>query len=329
MTDSKSVLVCAECTDNGLAGTATELLGSGRQLADALGQPLACMLPKDISGTAGDAIARGADRVYVLDPAVNDADDVAGYLAGALAAVESSSPSLVLIGHTPLGRQLGPRLAFRLGVGVATDCIDVRIEDSGNIVLTKPVYGGNALADFTATAEPQIATIRPKAMSPIDPDASRTGEVVSLPHAAGSSPAQVLEKVREEVTGVKLDEAAVVVSGGRGIGGPEPFETLLKDLADVFHGAVGASRPPCDTGWAPENMHIGLTGKIVAPDIYIAVAISGASQHMAGCSGAKTIIAVNKDPEANIFREARYGVAGKFQDVLPAFTAKLRELLAE
>jgi electron transfer flavoprotein alpha subunit len=329
MTDSKCVLVYAECTDDGLAGTATELLGSGRQIADALGQPLACVLPKDASGTtAKDAIARGADRVYVLEPPVNDADDVAGHVAGAIAAVETSSPSLVLISHTPLGRQLGPRLGFKLGAGVATDCIDVRV-DAGTIVLTKPVYGGNALADFSATAEPQVATIRPKAMSPMDPDASRTGEVIALPRPPASSPVQVFEKIQEEVTGIKLEDAHVIVSGGRGSGGPEPFDTIFKELADLLHGAVGASRPPCDTGWAPENMHIGLTGKIVAPDLYIAIAISGASQHMAGCSGSKTIVAINKDAEANIFREARYGVVGKFEDVVPAFTAKLRELLAE
>ncbi|MFW6055897.1 MAG: electron transfer flavoprotein subunit alpha/FixB family protein [Chloroflexota bacterium] len=329
MTDSKCVLVYAECTDDGLTGTATELLGSGRQLADGLGQPLWCVLPRDASGTAAtDAIARGADGVYVLDPTVDDADDVSAHLEGALAAVEEATPSILLIGHTALGRQLGPRLGFRLGTGVATDCIDIRIDESGSIVLTKPVYGGNALADFTATVEPQIATVRPKAMSPIEPDSSRKGDVIPLAHAAGTTPVEVIEKVREEVAGVKLEEAPVIVSGGRGTGGPEPFDTVLKELADILHGAVGASRPPCDTGWAPETMHIGLTGKIVAPDIYIAVAISGASQHMAGCSGAKTIVAINKDPEANIFREAQYGVVGRYQDVLPAFTSKLRELLA-
>ncbi len=330
MTDSKCVLVYAECTGDGLTGTATELLGSGRQLAGGLGQSLACVLPHDASGTtATQAITRGADRVYVLEPPIDDAEDVNAHLEGALAAIEEGKPSVVLIGHTALGRQLGPRLGFRLGSGVATDCIDIRLEESGSIVLTKPVYGGNALADFTATTEPQIATVRPKAMSPADPDPSRKGDVVPLAYAAGTTPIEVIDKVREEVAGVKLEEAPVVVSGGRGTGGPEPFDTVLKELADALHGAVGASRPPCDTGWAPETMHIGLTGKIVAPDIYIAVAISGASQHMAGCSGAKTIIAINKDAEANIFREAQYGVVGRYQDVLPAFTSKLRQLLAE
>ena len=139
---------------------------------------------------------------------------------------------------------------------------------------------------------------------------------------------KIIEKVKEEVTGIKLEDAPVIVSGGRGIGSPEPFKTTLKELADVLHGAVGASRPPADNGWVPEAVHVGLTGKIVAPEVYVAVAISGASQHVAGCSGSKTIVAVNKDPEANIFREADFGVVGRYEEVVPAFTAKLKELLA-
>jgi electron transfer flavoprotein alpha subunit len=139
---------------------------------------------------------------------------------------------------------------------------------------------------------------------------------------------RILETVKEEAAGIKLEDAPVIVCGGRGMGGPEPFKTTLKELADLLHGAVGASRPPADNGWVPEALHIGLTGKIVAPDIYIAIAVSGASQHTAGCSGSKHIIAINKDPEANIFREAEFGVVGKYEEVVPALTTKLRELLA-
>ncbi|GAH99442.1 unnamed protein product [marine sediment metagenome] len=161
-------------------------------------------------------------------------------------------------------------------------------------------------------------------------DDSRKGEVIPTKVEIDMSQVRtkVTEKVKEEVTGVKLEDAPVIVSGGRGIGGPEPFKTTLKELADVLHGAVGASRPPADNGWVPEALHVGLTGKIVAPDIYIAIAISGASQHIAGCSGSKNIIAINKDPEANIFREAKFGVVGRYEEVIPAFTKKLRELLA-
>jgi electron transfer flavoprotein alpha subunit len=167
-------------------------------------------------------------------------------------------------------------------------------------------------------------------MSPIERDDSRTGEVIlTKPEIDTSTIAtRIVERVKEEVTGVKLEDAPVIVSGGRGIGGAEPFKTTLRELADVLHGAVGASRPPADNGWVPEALHIGLTGKIVAPDIYITVAISGASQHIAGCSGSKTMIAINKDPEANIFRESKFGVVGRYEEVVPAFTKKLKELLA-
>jgi electron transfer flavoprotein alpha subunit len=176
---------------------------------------------------------------------------------------------------------------------------------------------------------PQIATVRPKAVSASEPDSGRTGQTTPLKVEVSAPSLKVVDRVQQVVEGVKLEDAAVVVSGGRGTAGPAPFAGLLKDLADALHGAVGASRPPCDNGWAPESMHIGLTGKIVAPDLYIAVAISGASQHMAGCSGSRTIVAINKDAEANIFREATFGVVGRFEDVLPAFTAKVRQLIAD
>jgi electron transfer flavoprotein alpha subunit len=175
-----------------------------------------------------------------------------------------------------------------------------------------------------------MVTVRTKAMSPLERNASRKGEVISTKIDIDTSKVRtkVLETVKEEAVGIKLEDAPVIVSGGRGMGGPQPFQTTLKALADLLHGAVGASRPPADNGWVPEHLHIGLTGKIVAPDIYIAVAISGASQHTAGCSGSKHIIAINKDPEANIFREAEFGVVGKYEDVVPAFTSKLKQLLA-
>ncbi len=182
---------------------------------------------------------------------------------------------------------------------------------------------------FTSEAMPQIVTVRSKAMSQLEHDASRTGEVVPTKISLDATKvrSKILESIKEEVAGIKIEDAPVVVSGGRGIGGPEPFTTTLKELADLLHGAVAASRPPADNGWVPEATHVGLTGKIVAPEIYIAIAISGASQHVAGCSGSKHLIAINKDPEANIFKEAEFGVVGKYEEVLPPFIQKLKELL--
>ncbi|MDP2953931.1 MAG: electron transfer flavoprotein subunit alpha/FixB family protein, partial [Chloroflexota bacterium] len=173
----------------------------------------------------------------------------------------------------------------------------------------------------------QMATVRAKSMEPLAKDPSRQGE--TIPIKVDLKPAQIrtrlVKRVKEEVAGIKLEEARVIVAGGRGMAGAEGFKQL-DALAKLFKGAVGASRPPVDNNWIPSSQQVGLTGKIVTPEVYIAVAISGSSQHMAGCSGAKTIVAVNKDPEANIFKEARFGVVGDWKQVLPAFIEKVKEL---
>ena len=237
----------------------------------------------------------------------------------------------MLIGQTSVGRDLAPGLAFRLDTTATMDCIELAVDpDSKRLLRTKPVYGGNALAVYTSELNPQIATVRTKTMAPLAPDTSRKGEVVNIEAGldTGAVRTRVVEKVKQEVEGISLEAADVVISGGRGIGSAEGFKQL-EELAGGLKGAVGASRPPCDNDWVPDVRQVGLTGKIVAPDLYIAVAISGSSQHMAGCSGCKNIVAINKDPEANIFREARFGVVGDWKKVLPALTEKVRELLAE
>jgi len=210
------------------------------------------------------------------------------------------------------------------------DCTELAIDPSSKLLLqTKPVYGGNAQAVFTCESYPQIATVRTKAMSPLEPNASKQGEVITV--EAGLDPSairtKVLEKVPEGVEGIKLEDAPVIVAGGRGIGGADGFKEL-EDLAKALKGAVGASRPPCDNGWVAAGLQIGLTGKIVAPDLYIAVALSGSSQHMTGISGSKHIVAINKDAEANIFRIAQYGIVGDWKKVFPAFASKLKEITA-
>jgi len=331
MDNYSGVMVYGEIAGAKLASTTCELLECGRRLSKELGQQLSCILAGDIPESAiSEAASRGAATIFTAELGGRSILDSEAHIAVAAAAVQASTPSVVLLGHTPLGREIGPRLAFRLGTAVTTDCIDLKLDSaSGKVVMTKPVYGGNALVELVSDTVPQIATVRPKAMSAGEPESGRKASVTALTVAIAPALVTVKDRIQEEVVGVKLEDAPVVVSGGRGTGGPVPFTTVLKDLADVLHGAVGASRPACDNGWAPEAMHIGLTGKIVAPELYIAVAISGASQHMAGCSGSKTIVAVNKDAEANIFREATYGVVGRFEDVVPAFTAKLRELLAD
>jgi electron transfer flavoprotein alpha subunit len=333
MAEYKGVIVYGELIEGKLPSITTELLGCGRSLANELNEDLSCVLAGDAVGEAPkEAIAFGADRVYTVeDPLLKEYQGDA-HIQVAEKLARETSPRIILMGQTSIGRDLAPRLAFRLKTGLSTDCIDLSIGPETKLLQqTKPVYGGNAQAIFTCDTMPQIVTIRAKAMSPIERDGSRKGEVIPTKVEIDTSAigTKIVEKVKEEVAGIKLEDAPVIVSGGRGIGGPEPFKTTLKQLADLLHGAVGATRPPADHGWVPEAMHIGLTGKIVAPDLYIAIGMSGASQHIAGCSGSKTIIAINKDPEANIFREAKFGVIGRYEEVVPAFTQKLKDLLAK
>ncbi|MGD2065142.1 MAG: electron transfer flavoprotein subunit alpha/FixB family protein [Dehalococcoidia bacterium] len=332
MAEYKGILVCGELVGGKLASITTELLGCGRKLADELKEDLSCLLASDSVGEASkEAIDFGADKVYTVEHAAVKEYQADSYIQVAEKLIKDTSPRVILMGQTSMGRDLAPRLAFRLGTSLTTDCLDLSLDaDTKVLVQTRPVYGGNAQAIFTSEVMPQMATVRVKAMSPLERDDSRKGEVIPTKIDIDTSKVRtrILETVKEEAVGIKLEDAPVIVSGGRGMGGPEPFQTTLKELADLLHGAVGASRPPADNGWVPEALHIGLTGKIVAPDIYIAVAISGASQHTAGCTGSKHIIAINKDPEANIFREAELGVVGKYEDVVPALTNKLKELLA-
>jgi electron transfer flavoprotein alpha subunit len=332
MAEYKGILVCGELVDGKLASITTELLGCGRKLADDLKEDLSCLLASDSVGEASkEAIAFGADKIYTVEHPTLKEYQADSYIQIAEKLAKDISPRVILMGQTSMGRDLAPRLAFRLGTSLTTDCLDLSIDlETKLLVQTRPVYGGTAQAIFTSESMPQMATVRTKAMSPLERDDSRKGEVIPTKIDIDTSKvrAKILETVMEEAVGIKLEDAPVIVSGGRGMGGPEPFQTTLKELADLLHGAVGASRPPADNGWVPETLHIGLTGKIVAPDIYIAIAISGASQHTAGCTGSKHIIAINKDPEANIFREAEFGVVGKYEEVVPALTNKLKELLA-
>ncbi|MFC2066669.1 electron transfer flavoprotein subunit alpha/FixB family protein [Chloroflexota bacterium] len=331
MAEYKGVMVYCEVAEGKLASIATEGLGCGRKLAGDLGQELcAALVGSGVSGLAQEAIASGADKVYVVDDPLLKDYQADSYVTVMEKIVKQVMPQILILGQTTTGRDLAPRLAFRLEAAATLDCTELAIDpDSKRLLQTKPVYGGNARAIFTSESDPQIATIRTKAMTPLEPDASRQGEIINID--AGLEPAairtKVLDKVVEEVEGIKLEDAEVVIAGGRGIGDAEGFKQL-EELAKLMKGAVGATRPPCDNGWLPDTLQIGLTGKIVAPELYIAIALSGSSQHMSGCSGSKNIVAINKDSEANIFREARFGVVGDWKKVLPAFTDKVKALLA-
>ena len=332
MAEAQGVLVLGDSADNELSSISKELLAAGRKLADDLGEELAIGLLGDtLDQPSQQAISHGADKVYAVNHPNLAEYQVELYLSAMEALAKDISPRVVLIGRTNQGRELAPRLAFRLGVGLAQDCLEVSVDSaSKTLFANRPVYGGNAVAVVSCNYTPQVAAIRPKVYEPLEPDASRQGQVVSFPVELDLAQARsrVVNVVAEESEGIKLEEARIVVSGGRGLGGPEPFQDL-EQLAKALGGAVGASRAAVDSGWVPSSYQVGLTGKTITPEVYITVAISGASQHMAGCSGAKVIVAINKDAEANIFKEARYGVVGDWQEIVPAFTEAVRELVQD
>jgi len=331
MANESGVLVIAEVAEGGsLAGISLELLGAARRLADKLGQPVqAALLGQGVEGLASQLVAGGADKVYLVDDPLLAEYQGDAFVPAAEKVCREANPAVVLLGQTLVGRDLAPRLAARLDTAVAMDCLDLAVAE-GRLVMTRAAYGGNANAQYTCKRLPQMATVRVKSQEPLPPDSSRQGEVVKVAAGLDASAirTKIIDRRKEKAEGVRLEDAEVVVAGGRGMGGPEGFQ-VLEELAGLMGGAVGASRAACDLGWYPVPQQIGLTGKVVSPALYIAVAISGASQHMAGVSGAKSIVAINKDPEANIFRFSRFGIVGDWRAVLPSFLDKVRELKAQ
>ncbi len=326
------VLIIGEVTAEGESASITgELIAAARPLADALGAEVVAALPGANSRqAAATAIALGADRAYAVeDPLLDDVSAFDAHVAAAQRVVEEVRPGVVLMGRTLTGRDVAPRLAFRLGTCAANDCVEVRLDDDQRLAALRPVFGGSAMAWVRCLGEVAVATVRARVYEPLEADASRQGEVVVLHPGldSGVVRSRLVERVKEEQTeGIRLEDARIVVSGGRGLGGPEPF-AHLEEMARLLGAAVGASRAACDAGWVPATLQVGLTGKTVAPDLYITVGISGASQHMAGCSASKNIVSINKDGDANIFKEARFGAVGDWKNIVPAFIEQLRELV--
>ena len=330
--DNKGILLCGEVTEGKLAPITLELLGIGRKLAGQSGEELSILLMgSGIGGLGQEAIAFGADKVYIADDPLleNYNSDVCTMVAANLC--QKILPSIVLLGQTDIGLDLAPRLAGRLGGGLSMDCIELAIDSETKLLVqTRPVFGGNALATMISkTARPQMATIRSGSMAPADRDDSRQGEVIDVATTVDPSmvKVKVIERVKEEVEGIRLEDAEVVVCGGRGIGSKENFEAIW-ELARILSGTAGGTRAACEGEWLPMTLQIGQTGKIVSPKLYIAVALSGAMQHVAGCSGSKCIVAINKDPEANIFKIAHYGIVSDYKEVLPSLIETLKQLLA-
>jgi len=319
------VLVIGEATDDGqLHPVVGELIGAGA----ALGGPVTvALLGTGIGGLGEKAGAYGAQKVIVVDDPILDGlqSDATTPVAERLA--KEVDPAVILIGQTMMGRDLGPRLAQRLNTAVAMDCVALS-KDGDKFVAERPCYGGAARARYTMTGSPSIATVRVKAIEAPAPSAS-SAEIVQQPAGIDASAVRtkVTNRRKEESEGVRLEDAKVVVSGGRGLGGPEGFQPL-EELAKLLGGAVGASRAVCDLGWYPVATQVGLTGKVVTPDLYIAVGISGASQHMAGISSVKNIASINKDADASIFKASRWAVVGDWKEFVPAFIEEVKKVQA-
>lgn len=331
MAEYKGVLIVGEVEDKATSITTRELLGVGRKLADELGEELsALILGNELDNIGREAIAFGSDKVYIVnDPLLADYHSDA-YTPVVARVCQQVTPSILLLGQTSMGRDLAPRLATRLGGALAMDCVELGINpETRLLVQTRSVYGGNANAVMVSkSARLQIATIRPKSMPQLEADDSRQGEIITMEAGIDASVMRyrVVERIKEEAVGIKLEDAEVVVAGGRGIGSKENFN-IVWELANLLNAAVGATRTPCEEGWVPSSLQIGQTGKVIAPNLYIAVAISGAAQHIVSCLGSKNIVAINRDPEASIFKVANYGVVGDYKEVLPAFIQKCREFL--
>ncbi len=321
------VLVIAEAAGEQLAATTAELMGEGARLAKELGGgPVTVLLAgKNVQGLASTLGQLGVEKVLVADSQSPTPPSPVWLLAAAELAVKQVQPDAILLTHAGGARDLGPSLAYRLGSGVVTDSTALRVE-GGELVITKPVFGGSAIAEFSISGTPKVVTLRPRAFETDAPPTAREAQVEALSVPDSDSGVEVLEEIREQATtGPRLKDAKVIVSGGRGLGGPENWH-FVEELAQLLGGAVGATRAVTDAGWVPPSHQVGLTGATVAPDLYITIGISGAVQHIAGISGARNVVAINRDADANIFKYARYGVVGDWKQILPAFTQRLKEL---
>jgi len=317
------VLVVVELVREKPSSLSLELLGLARRLVAGTGGKVYSLVFDGDSALQAELIARGTDKVFIVDePRATDYDsDI--WTACTAAAVGQAKPSVVLAGHTTKGMDLAPRLAFRLNSAAAMGCVSIET-DAGVIRFTRPCYGGNLRESVAIRTVPAVATVRGGSYEAAANDPLRRGEVAALDASTQASRLRVVERRQETGGAVRLEDARVVVAGGRGLNGPEGFE-VLDALARVLGGVLGASRVPCDLGWCPHSMQIGLTGKTVTPDLYIAVGISGAGHHMAGCGGARNIVAINTDPDAAIFREARFGIIGDFRKIVPALVEEIRK----
>ena len=321
---ARKVLVLGETRDGSLRNVSFEAIAAGKTVAEG-GEVVAVLVGDGVASLANELVSYGANRVVTVEHANLKTYTSDGYSQALMAVIDVEKPEGLVFGHTALGKDLSPKIASKLSAGLVSDATSVE-EVGGNIVFTRPIYSGKAFEKKIVTSEIIFATIRPNNIAVLEKDEARTGEVSSLDVDVKDLRTIIKEVVRKATEGVDLSEAKVVVAGGRGVKSEEGFEPL-KELADVLGAAVGASRGACDADYCDYSLQIGQTGKVVTPDLYIACGISGAIQHLAGMSNSKIIVAINKDPEANIFKVADYGIVGDLFEVVPMLTEEFKKLL--
>jgi len=322
-----NVLIIAEQRKGQFRKAAYEVATAGRKVADDLGGDVtALVFGKDVSGMATELGAYGVDKVLVAENDLFDNYTPEGFVKVILETIAQLDPEVVLFGATSQGKDLAPRVASKLGVGLASDCTGLQV-DGGKLIAKRPVYAGKAFIQLAFKANPQMASLRPKAFTAEVKEEGKTAPVEKVSVSVDASELKTKVKEFQETGGgkVELTEADIIVSGGRGMKGPENFK-MLEELADLLGGAVGASRAAVDAGWRPHSDQVGQTGKTVSPNLYIAVGISGAIQHLAGMGSSKVIVAINKDPEAPIFQKADYGVVADLFDVVPKLIEEVKKL---
>ena len=324
---AKGVWIVAEQREGALRKVSFELASTARKLADQLGEEVgAVLLGSGVEAMAAELGKYGVDKVFVADNPALEPYTTDAHAAAVAKAVKDNDPSILLLGASTQGKDLSARLVGKLATGMATDCTDVKIAD-GKLLAIRPMYAGKCFGEVVVTGTPQMASLRPNVFTIVEN--AKAGAVVKFDPAldAAQLKTKVLEVQKEAAGKIDVSEANIIVSGGRGMKGPEGY-AILEELAKLLSAAVGASRAAVDAGWRPQSDQVGQTGKVVSPNLYIACGISGAIQHLAGMSSSKYIVAINKDAEAPIFQRADYGIVDDLFKVVPALTVEVKKLLA-
>lgn len=322
---SKNIIVLGETRDGQLRNVTFEAIAAGKTMAQG-GEVIGVVIGDSVQLLAQELIYYGADRVLIVEDEKLAHYTSDGYAQALQAVIDQEQPEGIVMGHTALGKDLSPKIAAKLDAGLVSDATAVE-EENGDIHFTRPVYSGKAFEKVAIQEGLLLATVRPNNIEPLQKDESRSGEISSVSASISDLRTIIQDVVRKSAEGVDLSEAKVIIAGGRGVKSAEGFQPL-KELADVLGGAVGASRGACDADYCDYSLQIGQTGKVVTPDLYIACGISGAIQHLAGMSNSKVIVAINKDPEADIFNVADYGIVGDLFDVVPMLIEEFKKVKA-